>query len=215
MKSEAKILLLEDDGDLGSTILEVLESAGYRVDLARDGAEAADFSYETAYDLYIFDINVPEINGIDLLKDLRNASDNTPAIYITALTDLETLSKAFDAGAEAYLKKPFLPEELLIRVDARLKKGMNESITYGDIVYYPATKEVFKDHKIISLGSVQLKILDALISNIDKVVPKEDLIELLEQPSGAALRVAITKLKQKLGIEIVNVRGLGYILEEL
>ncbi len=215
MKSETRILLLEDDADLGSTILEVLESAGYRVDLARDGAQAADFSYETAYDLYIFDINVPEINGIELLKDLRNASDNTPAIYITALSDLNTLSKAFEAGAEAYLKKPFLPEELLIRVDARLKKSVNESITYGDIVYYPATKELFKDQKIVSLGAVQLKIFDALVHNVDKVVSKEDLIELLEQPSGTALRVAITKLKQKLGINIINVRGVGYTLEEL
>ncbi len=212
---KAKILLLEDDEELGSTIVEILKSSDYEVDFALSGDEAADFCFEKRYDLYIFDINVPEINGIDLLKDLREAGDNTPTIYITALVDLSSISKAFDAGAEGYIKKPFMPEELLIRVDARLKVGSDEAITYKDITYYPKTKEVFKDKNIISLGSVQLKIFDSLIKNIGKTVLKEDLIDLLETPSDTALRVALSKLKQKLDIEIKNIRGKGYIIEEL
>jgi DNA-binding response OmpR family regulator len=210
----AKILLLEDDDALGSTILEILQDADYEVDLARDGAEAAELSYENKYDLYIFDINVPEINGIELLEDLRNAGDNTATIYITALVDLDSISKAFNAGAEAYLKKPFFPEELLIRVDARLKNNQNDILVFQDIEYNPSTSEIFKNSKIISLGAVQIKIFDILMKNIGKTILKEDLLDLLEHPSDTALRVAMAKLKQKLEIDITNVRGLGYILEK-
>jgi DNA-binding response OmpR family regulator len=213
--NQAKILLLEDDNELGSTIVEILEDADYEVDLASDGAEAAELTYENSYDMYIFDINVPEINGIELLKDLRNADDNTPTIYITALVDLDSISKAFDAGAEGYIKKPFMPEELLIRVDAKLKQMNRDSIKHNGIEYFPSTKEVFLNNKIISLGSVQLKVFDALMRNLGKTVIKEDLLELLEQPSESALRVTITKIKQKLGIEIKNIRGLGYIIEKV
>ncbi len=211
----AKILLLEDDEALGTTIYDILEDAGYDVDLAKDGGVAADLSYDNRYDLYIFDINVPEINGIELLEGLRNAGDNTPTIYITALVDLESLEKAFEAGAEAYLKKPFMPEELLIRVDAKLKKSNSENIIYGDIEYNPSTTEVFKGGKIISLGSVQIKVFDMLMKNIGSTVLKEDLLDLLDTPSDTALRVSMAKLKQKLDIDITNVRGLGYILEKV
>jgi DNA-binding response OmpR family regulator len=210
----AKILVLEDDEALGSTIVEILQDADYEVDLAADGVQAAELCYENKYDLYIFDINVPEINGIDLLQDLRNAGDNTTTIYITALVDLDSISKAFNAGAEGYLKKPFFPEELLIRVDARLKNPHSEILTYEKIEYNPSTKEIFKDSKIVSLGSVQIKIFDTLMKNIGKTILKEDLLDLLEHPSDTALRVAMAKLKQKLEIDITNVRGLGYILEK-
>jgi DNA-binding response OmpR family regulator len=210
----AKILLLEDDIALQATICEILEAAGYEVDVASDGNEAANLCFETHYDLYIFDINVPEINGIDLLSDLRHAGDETPTIYMTALVDLESITKAFDAGAEDYLKKPFYPQELLMRVNSRLKPNHHDTIAYQSIEYHPETKEVFKEGKIISLGSVQIRIFDILMQNIGRLILKERLLDLLEHPSDTALRVSIAKLKQKLDIEITNVRGLGYILEE-
>jgi DNA-binding response OmpR family regulator len=210
----AKILLLEDDKILGETILEILQDAGYSVDLAVDGSEAADLSYDNSYNLYIFDIDVPKINGIDLLKDLRYSGDDTPTIYTSALVDLDTISKGFNAGAMDYLKKPFYPQELLIRVDAKMKDSKQNTIVYKSIEYHPSSKEIFIDGKIISLGSVQIRLFDSLMNNIGKVTLKEDLLDLLEQPSDTALRVAMTKLKQKLGIDITNVRGLGYILEK-
>jgi DNA-binding response OmpR family regulator len=212
--STAKILLLEDDEVLGSTILEILQDAGYSVDLVKDGEEAATLSFDNNYDLYIFDINVPEIDGIELLKDLRHAGDDTPTIYITALSDLDSITKAFDAGAEDYLKKPFFPQELLLRVDSRLKNHKQNIITYKLIKYYPDTKEVYKDGKIISLGTVQIRLFDSLMHNIGKLTLKETLLDLLDQPSNTALRVAMAKLKQKLEIDITNVRGQGYILEK-
>jgi len=209
-----KILLLEDDNVLSSTLIEILKDAGYEVDLAKDGIEAAEFSFDNSYDLYIFDINVPGIGGLELLEDLRNSGDDTPTIYISALIDLESIAKGFEVGGDDYLKKPFLPEELLIRVDARLKEHPHDRLVYEDVTYHPATKEIYKDGKIISLGSVQFKIFDSLMHNIGKVTHKEMLLELLENPSDTALRVAVVKLKQKLDIEITNVRGLGYILEK-
>ncbi len=210
-----KILLLEDDEVLRESLVDVLESSGFHVDVASDGEEAIELSYENRYDLYIFDINVPKVDGFELLSDLRNAGDETPTIYITALTDIDFITKGLNAGADCYLKKPFLPQELLVRVQARLKRNGNETITYNDIQYHPATKEIYKNGKLISLGSVQIKIFDLLMQNIGKITPKELLMEALEQPSDTALRVAITKLKQKLGIEITNIRAIGYTLEKV
>jgi DNA-binding response OmpR family regulator len=210
----AKILLLEDDEILGSTLVEILEDAGYEVDLAKDGIVAAEYTFDNQYDLYIFDINVPEIGGLELLEDLRRSGDSTATIYISALVDLDSIAKGFESGGDDYLKKPFLPEELLIRVDARLNSKPHDRLVYKDVIYYPATKEVYKDGKIVSLGSVQFKIFDNLMHNIGNVTHKEVLFESLEHSSDTALRVALVKLKQKLDIEITNVRGVGYILEK-
>lgn len=213
--SVASLLVLEDDASLGKTIVEILKEENYHVDLATDGAEAAELTFANKYDMYIFDINVPEVDGLELLRQLRASGDETPAIYITALVDLNSITKGFEAGAEDYLKKPFYPEELLMRVNARLARALPDTITYMDITYHPQTKEIFKDQKIVSLGSVQSRIFDILMHNIGKVIQKDSLLDLLEHPSDTALRVAMSKLKQKLDIEITNVRGLGYILEEV
>jgi len=210
----ANILLLEDDAILASTLIEILKDAEYNVDLAEDGIKAAAYSYDNSYDLYIFDINVPGIGGLELLEDLRSSGDETPAIYISALVDLDSIAKGFEVGGDDYLKKPFLPEELLIRVDARLKNHPHDRLVYKDVTYHPSSKEIYKDGKILSLGSVQFKIFDSLMHNIGKVTHKESLLDLLDHPSDTALRVAVVKLKQKLDIEITNVRGLGYILEK-
>jgi DNA-binding response OmpR family regulator len=210
-----RILLLEDDKILGSTIADILQNAGYEVDFVKDGEEAIDFSFDNDYDLYIFDINVPKVNGFELLNSLRDAGDDTPTIYITALVDLDSITKGFEAGADDYLKKPFLPEELLIRVDAKIKGQKKDTIIYKNIEYHPNTMEIYIDGKISSLGSVQMRLFDLLMQNIGKITPKELLLDAMDNGSDTALRVAIAKLKQKLGIDIVNVRGLGYTVEKV
>ncbi len=207
-----KILLLEDDTLLAQTLQELLSSQGYDVTLAFTGDEVADISYDASFDLYIFDINVPDINGLDLLESLRDADDRTPTIFISALVDLNSIAKAFKIGAEDYIKKPFYPQELLIRVDAKLKTK-NSSISYKDLEYDTQTKTLRKNKQVIALGEVQERLFDLFIHNIGKVLTKEDLLDCLEKPSSIALRVAITKLKQTTGLEIKNLRGIGYILE--
>ncbi len=207
-----KILLLEDDKLLAQTLQELLEMEGYNVTLTYSGNEAIDASYENSHDLYIFDINVPDITGIELLQSLRNADDNTPTIFISALVDLNSISEAFKVGADDYLKKPFFPEELLIRVNAKLAKKLTV-IKYQAIEYDAKTKTIKKGNHIIALGEVQEKLLHLFLSNIGQVMDKELLLECLEKPSPTALRVAITKLKQTTDLEIKNLRGIGYILE--
>jgi DNA-binding response OmpR family regulator len=209
-----KILLLEDDKILCSSLKEFLELEGYSVDAAFRGEEVFDLTFEQHYDLYILDVNVPEINGFDILHALREAGDETPAIYITALTDINSISKGFSAGAEDYIKKPFDPEELVLRIKSRFQQR-EKVIHYGDITYDPASKSIRKGSQTITLGEVQQNIFHTLIQHQNKVVESYTLMDFLEQPSANALRVNLAKLKNKLGIEIKNIRGQGYMIENI
>jgi len=208
-----RILLLEDERSLGETIRELLEENGYTVDWVQDGAEAAELSYDKRYDLYVFDINVPELNGFDLLEGLRAAEDETPTIYISAMSDLKAIARGFETGADDYIKKPFYPEELLIRINARLAPK-KDTLRCGDVEMDIRNGIVKKDGVTISLGEVQLALLERFLSHRGSVVDKEVLMECLEHPSASALRVAINKLREKSGLNIKNVRGVGYVLEE-
>ncbi|SFV54334.1 two-component response regulator [hydrothermal vent metagenome] len=210
---QKKILLLEDDIELAQTIKELLESEGYSVDMFHTGNEAIDATYEKSYDLYVFDINVPDINGIELLESLRNAEDTTPTIFISALIDIQTIAKGFEVGADDYIKKPFFPEELLIRIDSKLAKKSKE-IVYNHIRYNPETKELFIDGKRVFPGDMQICLLETFLQNLGSVVEKSALLECLSHPSQSALRVAINKLKQITSLNIKNIRGIGYTLEK-
>lgn len=208
-----KILLMEDDTILGETIEEILQDAQYEVTWVQDGEAAAEACYETVYDLYILDINVPEINGLELLKSLREAGDQTSVIFISAMTDIATITQGFTLGADDYLKKPFYPEELLVRIQAKFAK-LSQIIVHKTIQFNPLTHEVKKEDHLLSLGEVQLPFLQLFIENIGKTITKESLFDLMEHPSDSALRVAINKLKHTTGWNIQNVRGIGYRLEE-
>ena len=191
----------------------MLLEGGYEVDWVMDGDSACEASWQKRYDLYIFDINVPQINGFDLLEQLRSADDNTPAIFISAMTDMNAMTKGFRVGADDYIKKPFYPQELLLRIEARFLKK-ESLISYGKISYNPQNHEVKKDEKLLSLGDVQLPFLRLFITNIGRTISKESLFELMEHPSDSALRVAINKLKSTTEWEIINIRGIGYRIEK-
>ena len=207
-----RILLLEDDFVLGESIEEMLCEAHYTVDWARSGDDAAQLSFDHSYDLYLFDVNVPDINGFELLEQLREADDSTPTIFISALSDISSITKGFSLGADDYLKKPFFPEELLVRIEAKFAK-VNQTIHCGAITYNPKTNDVTKDGSLITLGDVQFPLLRLFITNIGRTLTKESLFDLMEHPSDTALRVAINKLKQTTSWDILNVRGIGYRIE--
>ncbi|MCF6206958.1 MAG: response regulator transcription factor [Sulfurovum sp.] len=207
-----KILLLEDDRILSETLQDFLENAGYDVDIAHAIDEAETLSFEKRYDLYLLDINLPDGNSLDLLSSLRFAEDQTPTIFITALTDMQTIAKGFDLGAIDYIKKPFDPAELLIRIQSKFKQT---TLTYKHIIYDTRSRIVRVDGEIVDLANVQVKIFEKLLHHCGQVVTKEMLYECLDHPSDTALRVALTKIKQKLNIDIKNIRGRGYLLEEL
>ncbi|WP_067331544.1 response regulator transcription factor [Sulfurovum riftiae] len=204
-----RLLLLEDDPNLSKTLMKYLKKHSYDVDWAKTGEEAMELSYDTPYDLYLFDINVPLINGIDLLSELRNAEDFTPTIIISALVDIGSITRGFIAGADDYLKKPFDPEELLVRIKAKTST-LKEVLKFRNFVIDMQKDEIFKDGEQLFLGEVQKNLLLSLIKNHPNPVTKEELLLLHEKPSDLALRVNIAKLKKSLGVDIENVRGVGY-----
>lgn len=204
-----KILLLEDDPNLSKSLIKYLTKNGYEVDWAKNGEEAIDLSFDHDYTLYLFDINVPLVNGVDLLTQLREADDFTPTIIISALVDITSVSKGFIAGADDYVKKPFDPDELLIRIKAKTA-SIKPKLSYKAYQIDTATSEVYRNGELVSLGGVQKNLFMALVKSHPNPVLKEDLMELLEKPSDLALRVNINKLKNTLDIDIQNVRGVGY-----
>ncbi len=209
-----KILLLEDDPLLGESLKEYLELDDLKIDWAQDGEEVLNLTFEGRYDLYVLDINVPEINGLELLRELREAGDQTPAIYISALSDIESITEGFEAGAVDYLKKPFDPEELALRIRHRFS-DKKETVVYGDLTFDPRTGMVHIHEETFHLGEVQKHIFAHLIRNQGEIVASETLFDYMREPSFNALRATISKMKKRLGIEIRNIRGEGYVLEKL
>ncbi len=205
-----RILLVEDDRVLADSLKKFLEINGFEVETAYSFDEAIDLMERKGFDLYVLDVNLGDGDGIELLEYLRQFKDDTPTIFISALTDIRTITRGFNAGAEDYLKKPFDPEELVVRIKARLKK-QEEELKYGDITYREG--RFFKGEQELDLGEVQRNILHKLLRNRGRVVTKEELYDYMLNPSPLALRVMINKLKKKTGIEIKSVRGLGYTVD--
>ncbi|MCH9741567.1 MAG: response regulator transcription factor [Epsilonproteobacteria bacterium] len=206
-----KILLLEDDTILSQTLCEILNQHGFEVTAVEKGEDAINMTFENRYDIYLFDINLPDINGIDLLKSLKEADDQTPTIFISANEDIQTIARGFDVGAEDYIKKPFMPEELLIRLNAKLSKKM--MISCQDVRYNTLSGDIFVKDKKVYFSYAQFKLVDILFKNLNRTVSKDELLSVTEYHSDNALRVAITKLKTLLNIEIKNIRGVGYTIE--
>jgi len=209
-----KILLLEDDEMLAQSIVQLLEEEKYDVTLVGDGEDALEETYEGNFDLYLLDINVPLLNGIDFLKLSRDSGDKTPAFFITALRDIASLSEAFDSGCDDYIKKPFNIDELLIRISAKLKND-NPLIEYSDIKFDLLENRVFKESKEVDLGIVEKAIFVLLIKNIGMTISKSMLFDVMQKPSDVALRVLINKLRKVLDLDIINIKSIGYKLEKL
>lgn len=213
MSNKIKILLLEDDTILAQTMVQVLEEENYEVTLVEDGEEVIESTYNNKFDLYLFDINVPLLNGLETLKLLRQAKDDTPTFFITALRDIKSTLEGFDCGCDDYIKKPFELDELLARIQATLKRK-NPVIKYNDIKFDLLENRVLKNDKEVNLGSVEKEIFSLLIRNIDTTVNKSTFFDYMNKPSEAGLRVLISKLKKILNLNITNTKGIGYKLEE-
>ena len=208
-----KILLLEDDKNLHASIKAYLEMEGFDVDSAYSSDDVYDLTYTHSYDLYIFDVNVPGDDGFKILKSLKSADDTTPTIYTTALSDISSVGEGFGAGADDYIKKPFDIEELVIRIKSRYMK--NETLEFKNLSYNPTTRELLQDGVTVGLADVLGNIFHELITQKGKIVPTQNLFDFLEHPNPNALRVNLSKLKSKLNLDIKNIRGVGYMLEEL
>lgn len=189
--------------------MKYLSFHGYEVDWAKNGEEAVDLSYENNYALYLLDINVPLLNGIDLLTALRDAEDFTPAIIISAQIDVGSVTKGFMAGADDYVKKPFDPEELLVRIKAKTAL-LKEIVNVRDYALELASEDLRYKGEILYMGDVQKSIFMKLLKHYPNPVVKDELLECLEKPTDLALRVNMAKLKKNIKLEITSVRGVGY-----
>ena len=204
-----KILLLEDDPNLAKSLIKYLQRNDYEVDWAKQGEEAIDLSYDNKYDLYLFDVNVPLVNGIDVLTGLREAEDRTPTIIISAQIDIDSMTKGFTAGADDYVKKPFDPEELLLRIKAKTMQ-FKERLTVHGYSLDTTSFEVYHNNILYGMGEVQKSILIQLLTAYPNPATKEILMESLATHNDGALRVNIVKLKKETGLDIQAVRGVGY-----
>jgi DNA-binding response OmpR family regulator len=214
MNKKIKILLLEDDEILAQTMVQILEQEDYDVTLVNDGEEVLEYTYDDKFDLYLFDINVPLLNGLETLKLLRDAQDTTPTFFITALRDTTSTLEGFDCGCDDYIKKPFDLDELLARIKAILKRK-NPLIQYKDITFDLLENRVLKGNEEISLGIVEKEVFSLLIKNINMTVNKSTFFDYMNKPSDSALRVLISKLKKTLDLNITNTKGIGYKLEKV
>ncbi|MDD2358113.1 MAG: response regulator transcription factor [Thiovulaceae bacterium] len=213
----ANILLLEDDTVLSETLIELLESEGFRVHHELDGEAALDTTFTKEFDLLILDVNVPYLNGFDLLKSLRQSGSKTPAVFISALSDIASLSNAFDVGADDYIKKPFDFDELLIRIKALLKRQFNtynDTILLNNFSFIISKNELYKEDKFIQLSPYELTLTKLFFQNLNKTILKENILNSMDEGrevSEGSLRVYINKLRN-IGLPITTIKGIGYRL---
>lgn len=215
-----KILLLEDDISLNETVSEYLIEQGFEVTSAYDGESAEDFAYEKMFDLYLFDVNVPTLNGFELLKALREKGDKTPAIYITSLNAIDSLEEGYESGCDDYIRKPFALKELLIRVESILKKGYFHSsedfIKIDEKLKFDVkNEELLIENKPTLLHAKEKKLLKLFLQNQNQIISHERIYENLwgfdETPSETSLRTYIKNIRKAAGKDrILSVKKIGY-----
>ena len=216
-----KIFLLEDEIMLNESICEYLEMEGHIVKSFVDGADAFENITKSSYDLFILDINVPRMDGLTFLEEVQKLKIHAPTIYISALVDIEDISRAYDLGCYDYLKKPFHLKELMLRIDRIILANNVPTL------HLKLSKNYFYDqeHNILlfknepqTLSKRQSQIIDILSRNRGRVVDFEQFrIYVWDEQiiDNATIRAEINRLKQFLQEEmIINVRGMGYMIDK-
>lgn len=215
-----KILLLEDEYTLRKSIKEVLEDSNYQVTDFADGKEALQHIYKNKYDLLILDVNVPGINGFELLEHIRDVDIEVPTIFLTSLTQIDHMERGYESGCCDYIKKPFDMAELKLRVASAIKIGtLNTHASQINLphgyIYDSKSFTLKKDDEVVQLSKTEKIILELFISNKNQVVTSDMLQNYVwdDYVDPANIRVQINNLRKKLHKDlIVNVRGLGYKL---
>ena len=210
-----KLLLLEDDKLFNETLQDFLEEEGFTLDCVLDPYSALDLTYDNNYNLYLFDVNLPYESGFDLLKKLRSSGDNTPTIFITSRQDKASLHEGFMEGGDDYITKPVDLEELLLRINALLRRQIRAQVVQIDAYAFDIfTKKLSLNGKRMELSVKASELLLTLLEGQGQVVPLEQIKRQLwpasEESSDGALRVYVTQLKKYFPTQIENIRGVGY-----
>ena len=220
-----RILIAEDDPKLLKSLVHIFELNNYAVDGVDNGIDAFDFAISGEYDGLILDIMMPQMDGITLLKKLRSSGITTPALFLTAKTEVYQRIEGLDAGADDYLPKPFSTGELLARVRAMLRRKDNfipDLLTFEDISLNRSTYEIICKNKTQALSGKEFQILEMLMQNPASIISAEQLITHIwgwnTNVDTSVIWVHISNIRKKIdllgsSVSIKFVRNVGYTLE--
>lgn len=219
-----KILVVEDNISIVDFLQKALEEQGYAVDIANDGKEGFYLATTNSYDIILLDIMLPYINGIDLCKDLRANKINTPILMLTAKEESEDIISGLDSGADDYMTKPFILNELLARIRVLLRRSFNACnniLKFKDLKLDLVKKTLTRDTKDIELTAKEFAIIELLVKNQDSIVSESMIIESVWDMNYAnasnLVKVYIYRLRKKInkGFQeryINNIKNFGYSL---
>ena len=221
-----RILLVEDEPGLRRTLKDLLVSTGYSVETSQDGADAQNRAEAEIFDLIVLDVMLPSRSGFDVAKGLRKNGVQTPILMLTARTELNNKIQGFKSGADDYLTKPFEPPELLVRVEALIRRagaGTRRKVTTFEVhgmTFDFSRARMTKKGQIIVLSERESRLLQHLIESRGEVVTRDELLQEVwgysEAPMTRTVDVHISWLRQKLEDDpanpqfIVTVHGQGY-----
>ena len=215
-----RLLLLEDDTNLSETVCEFLESKGYDVTPVYDGEDAEVIIFEHHFDLFLLDVNVPSLNGFQLLSNVRKEGNTTPAIFLTSLNAIENLEEGYESGCDDYIRKPFALKELLFRIESILKREFFHSpkstLSLSEsVVFDTNTNTLLVDNQPVQLQKKEAILLKLFLQKPNEIITHAFIMshvwEYEEEGSDDALRTYIKNLRKIIGKDrIVNLKKLGY-----
>ena len=226
MDQHRKILLVEDDENLGFVVKDNLEEMGYQVSLARDGHEAQRLFYKHDFDIILMDVMLPKVDGFELTTEFRAANPEVPVIFLTAKSLKEDRIRGFKLGADDYVTKPFSMEELQLRIEALLKRvygNLHEEgkiFIIGEYEYDYESLELRIGDKVQKLTQKEAELLRLLCVKKNEVLKREKALELIwgenDYFAGRSMDVFISKLRKHLSedphVSIENLHGVGFKL---
>lgn len=221
-----RILLAEDERELSDALVAILKHNNYEVDPVYDGQEALDYIMNENYDGVILDIMMPKMDGITVLKNIRQQNNDVPVLILTAKSEIDDKVLGLDSGADDYLSKPFAAKELLARlrsITRRKTDAISAVLSFGNISLNCATFELSSESGTIHLQNKEFQMLQMLISNPRQIIAPERFIEKIwgydSEAEANVVWVYISYLRKKLltlnaNIMIKATRNQGYSLEE-
>ena len=220
--SKSRILVVEDDKNVAAGLKDIFSVQSYTVWIAENNRDALSILRTETVDLTVLDISLGADNGYDLCRDIRRFSD-MPILFLTARSSEMELIRGFQSGGDDYLTKPFRMQELLVRIEALLRRaGRRESgeIRTGELVIEPEKRFIKRDSVVLGLSGVEWKIVSALIAHYPQALSREELLYLVwdrdaQFVEANTLNVNISRLREKLGgfdgrAYVETVRGIGY-----
>ena len=211
-----KILILEDNERLANLIVEALEQKKYHVDLFKDGKCALE-AIDNGYDCFILDINVPGMDGLSLLKEIRSMDNATPAIIISANVELDTIQEAYSKGCDEYLKKPFYMYELETKIEKLCKPKISLVTLQGGFTYSMEHEQLLdQTGEEVKLAKKEILLLNLFTKNLNKNISFERIEQYVwggELTTTENIRALVKRLRKKLPEDTIeNQGGIGYRL---